>query len=183
MCADENNENFEEQMRAMAEELGRSFERAMNQFDLDGIAGAFGIDPDRAREWAEGAGGWLRSQAEHLGDDIGSRGAGAEPSPPVHEPEPVAPRIDDDPLANAGPHPLDVPSEEQGRALAALDSGRWSVEPGSHALAGHGEGPSPDDSLGLVRELRVRDWISADGDVTVVGRNALKRWLEAAPPH
>jgi hypothetical protein len=45
-------------------------------------------------------------------------------------------------------------------------------------LTAHGEGPGPSDALGLVRELRVRDWIDANGDVTLVGGAALARWLE-----
>ena len=65
-------------------------------------------------------------------------------------------------------------------ALAALDSGRWRVEPGTSALAVHGEGPGPSDALGLVREMRVRDWMTADGQITRAGRNALSRWLDAA---
>ena len=80
----------------------------------------------------------------------------------------------DDPLRGAGPDPLDIPTDEQGRALAALDSGRWTVEPGTSALSSHGDGPAPSDALGLVRELRVRDWIDADGEVTLVGRHALQ---------
>jgi hypothetical protein len=63
--------------------------------------------------------------------------------------------------------------------LAALDSGRWTVEPGTEALASSGEGVGPSDALGLVRELRVRDWITADGKLTLAGRRALSRWLEA----
>jgi hypothetical protein len=186
---DENRGRFEEQVRQMAEELGRSVERAMNQVDFEGIAGAFGIDPDRAKDWAEGAGGWLRAQAEHIGDEVASSHhapaeSGTRETRPADEPRPAPSDAgSDDPLRSAAPHPLDVPTEEQGRALAALDSGRWTVEPGSNALAGHGDGPSPDDALGLVRELRVRDWISADGEVTVVGRHALHRWLEVTKPH
>ncbi len=184
---DAKHESFEEQVRAIAQELGRSVERAVNQVDFEGIAGAFGIDPERAREWADGAGGWLRAQAEHLGDEVASQPPVADPGPaepsPGEEPRRTSPQAGgEDPLRSAAPHPLDLPTEEQGRALAALDSGRWTVEPGSNALAGHGDGPSPDDALGLVRELRVRDWISADGEVTVVGRNALRRWLEATKP-
>jgi hypothetical protein len=185
---DENRESFEEQVRQMAQELGRSVERAMNQVDIDGIAGRLGIDPDRAREWAEGAGGWLRAQAEHIGDEMASQHAPTEARKPEARPaDETRPASSDpgpdDPLRSAAPHPLDVPTEEQGRALAALDSGRWTVEPGSNALAGHGDGPSPDDALGLVRELRVRDWISADGEVTVVGQHALHRWLEVTKQH
>ena len=85
-----------------------------------------------------------------------------------------------DPLGTAGPHPLDQPTDEQGLALAALDSGRWIIEPGTDALAAKGEGPGPSDALGIVRELRVRDWIAADGELTLTGQRALSRWLEAA---
>ena len=31
--------------------------------------------------------------------------------------------------------------------------------------------------VGLVGELRARDWINAEGEVTLVGRNALRRWM------
>ena len=73
-----------------------------------------------------------------------------------------------DPLpTGAGPDPLDMPTEDQGRALAALDSGRWAIEPGTSALSALGEGPGPSDALGLVRELRVRDWIDVNGEVTL----------------
>jgi hypothetical protein len=60
-----------------------------------------------------------------------------------------------------------------------LDSGRWTVEPGSNLLVAHGEGPAPEDAVGLVGELRARDWIDANGDVTLVGHSALGRWLES----
>jgi hypothetical protein len=73
-----------------------------------------------------------------------------------------------------------MPTEEQGLALAALESGRWTVEPGTDTLASHGEGPGPSDALGLVRELRARDWIAAEGKLTSAGRHALDRWLEGA---
>ena len=64
--------------------------------------------------------------------------------------------------------------------LSALESGRWTVEPGSNVLTSSGEGLEPADVMGLVGELRARDWIGADGEVTVVGRDALARWLESA---
>jgi hypothetical protein len=38
------------------------------------------------------------------------------------------------------------------------------------------------DARGLVDELRARDWVAADGEVTLVGRHALSRWLDAANP-
>ena len=76
-----------------------------------------------------------------------------------------------------------MPTRQQGTALAALESGRWTLEPGTSALSVRGGGPGPRDALGLVRELRERDWIDADGAVTVVGRHALERWLAAADQH
>jgi len=163
-------------LRSFAREVSRSAER-MTQIDVDEIADAIGVDPTRAREWVDGAGKWLRAQAEGLGQEFtgavrpesGVRSTGGVRSTPPAE---------DDPLRHAAPHPLDLPTDEQGLALAALDSGRWTVEPGSNALAAHGEGPGPRDALGLVRELHARDWITADGDVTLVGRRALARWVE-----
>jgi hypothetical protein len=175
MCADEGNhegfdhESFEERVRSVAEELSRSVERAVGQVDVDEIAGFIGVDPDRAREWVDSAGSWLRRQTENLGDEVAFRAGGSR-----------APAAEEDPLRRAGAHPLDLPTEEQGLALAALDSGRWTVEPGSNTLAAHGDGPGPSDALGLVRELRAHDWVGEDGELTLVGRHALSRWLDAA---
>ena len=81
------------------------------------------------------------------------------------------------PVQHAGPHPLAVPTAEQGVALAALESGRWRIESGTFAVH---DGPGPSDPLGLLRELRVSDWVSADGELTLAGRRALARWLEQA---
>jgi hypothetical protein len=58
----------------------------------------------------------------------------------------------------------------------ALDSGRWTVGPGSRQVVGTGEGPPPSGAAGPVSELRARDWITADGALTLVGRHALGRW-------
>ncbi len=158
--------------RAIAREVGDSLQRAASNVDLDEIAGAVGVDPEQARQWAETAGGWLRQRAEKLGDDVAARAAS--------ERRPSA--TDRDFMPGAAPHPLDLPTDEQGAALAALDSGRWTVEPGSHTLAARADGPTPNDALGLVRELRARDWIAADGELTLAGRHALSRWLDAAAP-
>lgn len=160
--------SFEEMVRTIARELSRSVERAV-QGDADALADTIGVDPVRARQWIDGLGHWLRAQAESIGAEVALHGA-----------EPGGVRAEVDPLRGVGPHPLDLPGEEQGLALAALDSGRWAVEPGSSALVAHGEGPGPSDALGLVRELRVRDWTAPDGEVTSVGRHALNRWLDAA---
>jgi hypothetical protein len=152
-------ESFEQRLRQMAEEIGRSVER-VRQLDVDEIANAVGVEPEILREWADFAGGWLRQRV----------------SADAPQPAPAA----DDPLRSAGPHPLDLPSDDQGLALAALSSGRWTVEPGSGALSAHGEGPGPSDAIDLARELRARDWMTAEGKLTEVGRHALARWLDAA---
>jgi len=168
---DASDESFEETLRSIARELGKSVERAMDNVDLDEFADTIGVDVAVAKEWAESAGSWLRAHAENVGDEVSLRVTGAGRS-----------AGSEDPLRSAGPHPLDLPTEEQGVALAALDSGRWTVEPGTDALGAAGEGPGPSDALGIVRELRVRDWIAADGEITLVGRHALSRWLDASTP-
>ncbi len=159
-------DNFEDLLRSVARELGRSVERALDSVDMDDVADAIGVDRDTAGEWFDTAGSWLRSHAQNVGDEVARR-VGPNMTPPVT-----------DPLRSAAPHPMDPPTEEQGLALAALHSGRWTIEPGTEALAVKGDGPGPNNALGVVRELRVRDWISADGEITVVGRSALSRWLE-----
>jgi hypothetical protein len=162
MCADESGpESFEEIFRQVAREMSRSVERAAG--GLEELAEALGVEPERAHEWVDGARSWLRGRADQVFEDA----AKATAAPP------------EDPLRHAGPHPLDLPTEEQGLALAALDSGRWTVEPGSDALAVHGEGPGPSDAMGLLRGLRARDWVSLDGGLTLVGRHALGRWLDS----
>ena len=178
---DENEDSFEETVRSIARELGRSVERAMERVDLDDIAETIGVDPANAREWAENIGGWLRTQAEHLGDEVAQRGAARpHPGPPPEDSTPApTPPAGEDPLSSAGPHPLDLPSDEQGLALTALESGRWSVEAGTNRLISHGDGPGPNDALGLVRELRARDWITSEGKLTLAGHHALRRWLAA----
>jgi hypothetical protein len=40
------------------------------------------------------------------------------------------------------------------------------------------DGPGPTEPLGLLRELRVSDWVTADGELTLTGRKALARWLD-----
>jgi hypothetical protein len=160
--------SFEDVARALADEVSGAIER-LSEVDLDEIARAAGAEGERARQWIDDLGRWLRDQG----------GAWEHGPAPADRSTPGRP-TGDDPLRHAGPHPLDLPTADQGVALAALDSGRWRVEPGTSALAVHGEGPGPSDALGLVRELRVRDWMTADGQITLAGRDALSRWLDAA---
>jgi hypothetical protein len=170
---------FEDVARALAEDVGRAVER-LSQIDVDEIARTASAEAERARRWIDELGRWLREQGDAL---AGSPFEAAAPwdtaAAPPDRPTQSRP-TGEDPLRNAGPHPLDLPTADQGLALAALDSGRWRLEPGTSALAAHGEGPGPSDALGLVRELRARDWISAGGEITLAGRHALRRWLDAA---
>jgi hypothetical protein len=176
---DPDRSNFEEVAKALAEEVTRAIER-ISDFDMDEIARTAGAEAERARLWIDDLGRWLREQAgaaaaSGFTPPWDNAQAPADPAPPGSA-------TADDPLTHAGPHPLDLPTADQGVALAALDSGRWRIEPGTSMLAAHGEGPAPRDALGLVRELRVRDWLSTDGDITLAGLNALKRWLDASWP-
>ena len=155
--------SFEEAVREIADEVKRSIERA-SQADPEDMARAVGVDPDRVREWVDTAGEWLRAQVEGAG---GEREPRSDPRTQSGE----------DLFRDAEPHPLDVPTPNQGTALAALDSGRWTLEPGTSVLSVRGGGPGPRDALGLVRELRERDWIDTDGTLTLAGRHALGRWL------
>jgi hypothetical protein len=171
--------SFEEALREIADEVQRGIQRFQSG-EFEDVARTYGVDADRAKRFVDGAGDWLRAQMEGLGD-MPFPPAGPAPTPtPGSESKPASSSSPqwDDALSSAGPDPLDTPTDEQGRALAALDSGRWSIEPGTSMLTAHGEGPGPSDALGLVRELRVRDWIDANGDVTLVGGAALARWLD-----
>jgi hypothetical protein len=165
---DGSHESFEDAVRSIVREVSGSIER-LAQADLDEIAEAIGVDLVRARELADSAVGWLRAQAEGLGEDGTVHGGGSRDA-----------RVGDEPPARPGPHPLDLPTPAQGMALAALDSGRRTVEPGSDALTSDGDGPGAGDTPGLIDELRARDWITADGEITLAGRHALRRWLAAA---
>jgi hypothetical protein len=166
-------DSFEDKIRAIARDVAQSLERAAEQVDLDEIAERFGVSATSVRQFAEFAGEWL---GERLSETMTGFQEAADPDAPTHEHE-----HDHEPRPQRrGPHPLDLPTAEQGLALSALESGRWRVEPGSNELISDGEGPDPLDSGRLVGELRARDWIAAGGEVTLVGRDALRRWLETA---
>jgi hypothetical protein len=161
-------ESFEKKVRAIATELGRSVDRAVRSIDLDEIARQIEMGGERFRELTDATGRWI---SDRLGE------------PEAHHAAPAL-ELEPDTAATtrpvAGPHPLDVPSDEQGRALSALESGRWRVEPGTVVLVAVGDEASPTDPGGLVGELRARDWIAANGEVTLIGREALKRWSEGS---
>ena len=142
--------SFEDVARALADEVHQAVER-LSTIDLDDIARAANEEAERARRWIEDL---ARSLAQ-TGD-----AARSPEDPPVH---------------HAGPHPRAMPTAEQGVALAALESGRWRIESGTFSVH---DGPGPSEPLALLRELRVSDWVTADGELTLTGRKALARWLE-----
>lgn len=163
-------DSLEAKLRAVVEELSGSLERAVDQFDLSEIAERLGISGERGNEFADLAKQWLSQQfagSEPRWSSAASRGHGG---------------AGDSRSPRDGPHPLDVPTSEQGLALSALDSGRWKVDPGTEELISVGGGPPPAQPIGLVGELRARDWIASSGEVTLVGRDALIRWLGRANP-
>lgn len=176
------NDRFEDWVRAIADEVSRSVQR-MSEFDVDELSERYGVDADRARSFADAAGRWLNDRfsagdplfgrVEHADDDSGVPPASADLDV---EARPAAGQTR--PAGGAGPHPLDLPTDPQGISLSALDSGRWTVRPGSNQLAGTGAGAEPVPSE-VVGELRARDWITADGTLTLVGHHALGRWCRA----
>jgi hypothetical protein len=167
--------DFEDRLRAIAKEISGAVER-----NIDEVADTLGVDGERARHLAEAAGQWINDHVEG-GEELFGRQSEA-PAQHGKSGRPAKPPLIDDELAahpsRPGPHPLDLPTAAQGLALSALDSGRWTVRPGSNMLASTGEGPAPVDAAERVSELRGRDWIKADGELTLVGRRALGRWCD-----
>jgi hypothetical protein len=178
-------DNFEDRLRAMADEISRSVQR-MSELDIEGLADRYGVDASNARTFADAAGRWLSDRLSNT-EPLFRASPDADPAsaPDRAGPEAEARGAGDrdrdrDPASTPGPHPLDLPSAEHGLALSALDSGRWTLRPGTNQLAGTGVGPAPLFTLDLVGELRARDWITADGTLTLVGRHALARWCRTA---
>ena len=166
-------DRFEARLRAIAQQLSRS----ISDVDLDEVADRLGVDPDRVRGAAGAVEDWLNDRAS---EPLFSTGPG-EPHEYVEPSETTQPGRSA-PARMDGPHPLDLPSDRQGRALSALASGRWTVRPGSGRLsnAEPAVGPPAPGDEDLAGDLRARDWITADGSVTLVGRQALLRWSRTA---
>src|ERR1044072_7445956 len=109
--------SFEDVARALADEVNRAVER-LSAIDLDDIARAANEEAGRARRWIED----LAPSLTQTGD--------------------AAMRPEDAPVQHAGPHPLAMPTAEQGVALAALESGRWRMDQGTFTVHA---GPAPRD--------------------------------------
>ena len=172
-------DNFEKRLKAIADQLAQS----LSDTDVDEVAERFGVDPERVRGVTGFVGRWLNDRAAEGEPLFGDRPAGRPGDPRKDaDHETIDVRASNEPTATGGPHPLDLPSEAQALALSALDSGRWTLRPGSGRLtaAVPTVGPLPEGAAtDLANELRARDWITADGAVTFVGRQALERWARA----
>ena len=166
-------DRFEARLRAIAQQLSRS----ISDVDLDEVADRLGVDPDRVRGAAGAVEDWLNDRASTV-EPLFSTG----PGQPHEYAAPSGLGQAGAPPRTEGPHPLDLPTDHQGRALSALASGRWTVRPGSGRLssAEPAVGPPAPADEDLAGELRARDWITADGAVTLVGGQALLRWCRTA---
>ena len=160
-------DSFEDRLKTFADQIAKSLTS-----DIDEVAQRLGVDPDRARDVASTLERWLSDRFADQEPRIGD-----QPNVPA-SPQRTTPTT----TFGAGPHPLDLPTPEQGIALSALDSGRFTVRPGSSELAASGVDPDlhVSERTDLVNELRARDWITPDGTLTMVGRQALLRWCRTA---
>ncbi|MGE4424813.1 MAG: hypothetical protein AB7G37_00005 [Solirubrobacteraceae bacterium] len=176
MSDEDRPKGFEEMLRSIAAEVERAIDQVSQADlgDLERLSRMAGVDLDveDIRRKVHEAGEWVRGQVD---DRAPESGGWSDRTRRTAEPagSPADPRTD--PV----PTPLDLPTTAQGTALAALESGRWVVEPGARALSEPG-GPTPPEAAGLYGELRVRDWLSLDGTITTTGQAALRRWLAAA---
>jgi hypothetical protein len=173
-------DSFEDRLRAVADQISRSVRR-LTEVDSE-FAERYGIDEERARAFFDAAGQWLSDHVS-TGEPLFGQHEHDDPDSAASAGFDVQEVQDDgsgSPPKRPGPHPLDLPTGRQGLALSALDSGRWTVQPGSNQLVGTREGRPPSDAVDLVSELRARDWITAEGALTLIGRHALGRWCRTA---
>src|ERR1700733_15083220 len=94
-------ESFEKKVRAIADELSRSVERAVKSIDLDEIARQIEMGGERFRDLADSTGRWIGDRLSDPGADPAAQARDLEPESAART------------LPVAGPHPLDVPSDEQ----------------------------------------------------------------------
>jgi len=172
-------ESFEDWLRAIADEISRSVQR-MSEFDVEDLSHRYGVDADRARAFADAAGRWLNDRfsasdpqfghIEHPDDDSAARPPGAdldlEGRPEAKQTQPPGP----------GPHPLDLATDQQGISLSALDSGRWTVRPGSNQLAGTGTGMERD------YDYTTAIWAEDMLDPQAIGKSAGERAVKRLNP-
>jgi len=98
----------------VGEQLDRDLVERVQRGEGEDLAREYGVDAERVKGFMDTAGDWLRSQADAFNTSQ------SEPAP-ASEPRRSESRPADTPWttfpAGAGPDPLDVPSDDQGRAL------------------------------------------------------------------
>src|SRR4051794_1117189 len=111
--------SFEDIARALADEVSRAMDR-LSDIDMEEIARTASVEAERARHWVEELGGWLREQGGALGDaPFGAPWDAPAARGSSSDADADAAAEATDPLRAAGPHPLDLPTADQGLALAA----------------------------------------------------------------
>ncbi|MGC9222189.1 MAG: hypothetical protein ACP5H2_12770, partial [Solirubrobacteraceae bacterium] len=100
MSADD---SFEGRIRAIAEQIAKSLAG-----DVDEFAERLGVDPDRARAAASNLERWLS-------DRLSGQESGTSDDQHVSD---TARRTTPATTSGSGPHPLDLPTPEQGLALS-----------------------------------------------------------------
>ena len=111
-------DSFEDRLRAIADEISRSVQR-ISELDLEELSHRYGVDADRARDFADAASQWLN---DHLsaGDplfghvrnpDDDSAGPPRSADLDLKGP-PEAGQTQ--PGRGPGPYPLDLPTDQQG---------------------------------------------------------------------
>ena len=104
----------------------------ISEVDMEELSQRYGVDADRARAFADAARRWLNDHlsagdplfghVQHPDDDGALRPLDADldvEGPPEAAQTP--------PDSGAGPHPLDLPTDQQGLVLSALALDSWSL--------------------------------------------------------
>src|ERR1700748_2095593 len=113
-------DSFEDRLRAIADKISRSVQR-ISDLDMDELSQRYGVDADRARAFADAAGQWLNDRFSGGDPLFGQTKRSAADS--ADRPFGVDVDLDatsdtgrEQPVSGAGPHPLDLPTEQQGIA-------------------------------------------------------------------
>src|SRR5215212_335148 len=104
---------FEDAARALADEVSRAIVR-LSEIDVEEIARAASAEAERARRWIDELGRWLGEQGDAIGNAPFGAGEASEHGPAPADRSTRDRPTAEDPLRHAGPHPLDLPTADQG---------------------------------------------------------------------
>ena len=160
--------SFEEVARALADEVSRAVER-LSALDLDELARAASAEGERARQWIDELGRWLREQGEGFAG-FAARLRIARARAPGRRGSTATRRA----ASARSPH------RRPGAGAGGTRLGPLEGRAGNQRAGRPRRGPRPQRRARARPRIRVRDWMTADGQITLAGRDALTRWLEAA---